>query len=242
MKNIFYVVFLISGLPIYGQTTVRDVYKFPFKQGSKEWTQLESVEKRIAALQIPDSIVTEISTEGLLETCLEFPYLTDIFFCENYQEGFEALIAEFNGFQEFFKRGDLINVLLKKYKNISTDITSLRSKSSVEQGNFSFRCFVLEFMLTQDIVFKKLSSRQEEQLFLLSFEHKQTKSNYSDIFSNLNALPLNLLYAKKIINDPDFKFEDAKQKKAILDFVQAPVSINQQIVDDIEKYIKASYK
>ena len=107
MKNIFCIILLMSGLHIYGQMVIGDTYNFPFKQEDKEWIQFESVAKRITALQIPDTILSVISTEGLLETCLKFPYLTDIMFCENYQKGFEALTLEFNGFQELLKRNDL---------------------------------------------------------------------------------------------------------------------------------------
>jgi hypothetical protein len=183
-----------------------------------------------------------ISTEGLLETCLNFPYLTDFLFANDYQQGVEVLAAEFNGFGELLKRKDLTDVLLKKYKSLITEAANIRSYNSVEQGMFSFRHFILELLLTQDVVFKKLSLEQDKQLFSLCFEHKKIKNSYSDIFSNLNALSVNLLYAKKALNDPDFKFESAEQKKALSDFIKAPQSIDQRIIDNIEKYINVNCK
>ncbi|MDR3286841.1 MAG: hypothetical protein LBT27_05310 [Prevotellaceae bacterium] len=243
MKKFLCIILLLNGLYAHSQFIVKDdVYDFPIKQGSKEWAEIESVEKRITALQIPDNVLLDISTEGLLETCLAFPYLIDILFCDNYQKGFEALVAEFNGFQELLKRKDLITVLLNKYKNLTTDVTSLRYQNSVEQGKFSFRHFVLEFMLTQDVVFKNLNLEQERQLFLLTAEHKKIKNSYLDIFSNLNFLSTNVLYAKKIINDPNFKFESIEQKKAISDFVNAPLYIDQQIIGDLEKQVMLNIK
>ena len=83
---------------------------------------------------------------------------------------------------------------------------------------------------------------QEKQLFSLSFEFKQLKINNPEIFGNLNALPINLLYAKKIMSDAIFIFENDEQKKAISDFIKAPVSLNQHIVDHIEDFIKVNYK
>jgi len=113
MKKMFVIVniLLINGILVNSQTAVNDVYDFPVKQGTKEWGQFETIEKRIAALQIPDTVLTTISTEGLLETCLEFPYLTDILFCDNYQLGFNALMAEFNGYRDHIE--DYINVKFK---------------------------------------------------------------------------------------------------------------------------------
>jgi hypothetical protein len=244
MKFFFYVVLLVNGLCAYSQTVtkINEEYDFPIKQGNKEWEQFESVEKRIEALQIPDFVLIKISTEGLLETCLAFPYLTDILFYDNYQKGFEALSAEFNGFRELLKRKDLMEVLLKKYKTLNSSLTTVRLQKSIEQGRFSFRHFVLEFMLTQDIILSKLNLEQKKHLFFLTSENKKAKSNYTDIFSDLNTLPAKLLCAKIIVDDPEFKFESDEQKKVLADFIKAPVYIEQQIIDYIENYININYK
>ncbi len=89
MKNILFLVLVMNGLCAFSQTNYTDQYDFPIKQGSKEWEQIGSIEKRITMLQIPETLLFRISTEGLLETCLAFPYLTDILFYDNYQIGFE---------------------------------------------------------------------------------------------------------------------------------------------------------
>jgi hypothetical protein len=231
----------MNSIYAYSQHKINDEYNFPVKQGSKEWEQFESVEKRLAALQIPDLVLAKISTEGLLETCLAFPYLTDILFCDNYQKGFEALSAEFNGFQELLRRKDITNVLLKKYENLNSSFTDVRLKESIEQGRFSFRHFALEFMLTQDIVLKNLNSEQKKQLFLLTSECKKAKSRFPELFGDLNALPAKLLYAKIIVSDPEFKFESVEQKQVLSDFIKAPVHIDQRIIDNIENYLSINY-
>ena len=240
MKNFFCFILFINGMIAYTQPIMKDVYEFPVKQGTDEWGQFETIEKRIAALQIPDAILEKISTEGLLETCLYFPYLTDMFFYNNYQNGFEGLMAEFNGFRELFKRRELPNVLLQKYRSLTEDVKDISSQNNVEQGMFSFRHFALEFMLAQDVVLKNLSEEQEKQLLLLSLEHKKIKRSYSEIFSNLNDLPINLLYAKKIMKD--FNLKNNEMKKTLSDFIVAPISVDQQIIDYIENYINVKYK
>lgn len=242
MKKIFYLILLMSGLYANAQTTRNDVYDFPIKQGSKQWRTIENIDERIMALQIPNSILSWISTEALLETCLRYPYLTDILFCDNYQKGFEVLTNEFNGFQELLIRPNLIDVLLKKYKALATDMTKLNFLDEVEKGRFTFRHFVVEFMLTQDVIIDNLSPEKEKQLFLLSFEHHKLKSCYQGIFGNLNTIPTNLLYVKKIINDPDFKYENKDQKKIIYDFVQNPTLIDKKIMRNVESHINSIYK
>ena len=74
MKKYIFLVLLMNVLFAFSQTTVIGQYDFPVKQGSQEWEQLESIEKRIAALQIPEDLLSRISTEGLLEICIAFPY------------------------------------------------------------------------------------------------------------------------------------------------------------------------
>ena len=68
------------------------------------------------------------------------------------------------------------------------------------------------------------------------------RENYPDIFGNLGNLPTNFLYAKKIMNDSNFKFEKSEQKKVLSDFIQAPVVIDQQIMSQIETYFSVKYK
>jgi hypothetical protein len=242
MKKYLCIVLLMTGLCSYGQTVVKDVYVFPVKPGSKEWKQIESIKERVAALQIPKTVLREISTEGLLETCLEFPYLTDFMFFDDYQKGFDVLVGRFNGFGELLKRPDLTGVLLKKYKSLGGEAARLRSQSAVEQGKFTFRHFIVEFMLAQDAVCMNLSKEQEKQLFLLSAEHKRIKDTCSDIFGYINSVPVNLLYAKKAMNDGRFKFESVEHKNAVSGFIQSPVFIDREIIKHIEDYIDINYK
>ena len=228
----------------FGQEGAMDVYEFPIKAGTEEWDQFESSIERIDALQIPDNILTTISTEGLLETCLLFPYLTDIFFCDDFQKGFEALTLEFNGYQELYKRNDLTDVLLKKYRNLCFNVTNILSLEIIEQGRFTFRHFLLEFMLSQDFVLNNLYLKQEIQLFLLSFEHTKIINMHNDIFGSINNLPIDFLYAKRIINDPNYNFENTEQKEALSVFIREPAEryfVGRQLMDKITYYFYIKY-
>jgi hypothetical protein len=165
-----------------------------------------------------------------------------MFLGNDYQHGFEWLTAEFNGLRELFKRRDLTDVLLKKYGSLTAEVTGIRLLTSIEQGEFTFRHFALEWMLAQDAVCRNLSLEQEKQLFLLSFEHKKIKRQYADIFGNLNDIPANLLYAKKVMADPDFKYKSMEQRNALSDFIQSPVWIEPQTMESVEDFITVKFK
>jgi hypothetical protein len=219
-----------------GRKKIEDKYEFSIKPGTSAWNRIESISERIKALQIPDAVLHSISTEGLLETCLEFPYLVDIFFYENYQKGFDELMDEFNGFRELFKRTELANVLIDRYFWMSEDIATAKTLDNVGKGKFSFRHFVLEFMLAQDEVLKNMNEELEDTLFLLVLEQKKLKNNNPDIFSSLNELPTTLLYAKKAVSENRV---DPGTLTTLLNFIQAPLSIDINTVNYLNNHFNS---
>ena len=217
----------------------QDKYEFPDISWMTDWEQYPNlIQERLKALQVHENVLETISTKGLLETCLEYPYLLNIFVLNDYQTGFNSLVRQFNGYSELLQRPDLITVLIEKYAVIGDEVPEIQSR----KGLFSYRHFVLEFILTQDVVVENLNEEQVKTLVLLSFENKELKNNNPDIFSGLNYVPTYLLYAKIVINDPDFEFESAEQKDIVSGFIQAPHGFDQQTAEYIENYIYEKYK
>ena len=199
-----------------------DVYEFPDISEMNDWESPDIIPRRLAALQMSDAVLANISTKGLLETCLTFPYLIDIHFLNDYQRGFNAVVAEFNGFRELLERPDYIEFLIEKYKNFLVEIEGILNLELIEQGRFSFQHFAVEMMLAQDAVLNNLSTEQEKQLILLSFEHTKMEKTYPDVFGGINSLSTILLYAKIIMNDSDFQFENDDMKQALTLYIQEP--------------------
>ena len=213
-------------------------YEFPVLSDVSNWMQCPNfVSARKKCLQIPDACLGSLSTKGLLETCLEYPYFIDVFAYNDYQTGFNSLVRQFNGYRELLERPDLINALLEKYAAIGDERESYTGKVL-----FSFRHFVFEFILAQDAVVDNLSEEQKKILVLLSFENIEMKKDNPDEFSGINFIPTYLLYAKLVINDPDFKFESIEQKNTVLGIIQTPRGYDQQIFDYIENYFYEKYK
>ncbi|MDR2894385.1 MAG: hypothetical protein LBU97_02855 [Alistipes sp.] len=223
---------------MYDGEAIEDEYNFP--KLSIEWGPEETIQSRLDALQIPDNVLSTISTAGLLETCLNFPYLIDILFSNDYQQGFEALLAEFNGFRELMIRSDLINALLVKYGRVGKEVAEIRMQSDVEKGRFSFRNFVLEMMLAQNVVIENLTEEQEKQLFKMSIEHTKTERSNPDIFGDLNALSTSLLYAKTTINDANGY--TGKRSTVLASLIKAPSYVDQEIIKYLEDCVIAKYK
>lgn len=80
---------------------------------AQQGKQKMSKKERIIASQISVQDLYILSTDELVDRCLEYPYLSDIFFAQNIPHIFPHIIREFNGLTELFtKRQDLANVLL----------------------------------------------------------------------------------------------------------------------------------
>ena len=78
MKN-YIILMLLSMVSVcsFSQKISDSEFEFPIKPGDGKWEKFNSVKERIATLQMPETTLASISTENLLDICLDFPYLLD---------------------------------------------------------------------------------------------------------------------------------------------------------------------
>ena len=86
------------------ERTINKKLGLPHKPGTEAWQALSTHEDMLKACQIPAEILKTVSTEELIELCLAYPLLGDIFAYNGIQEGISKVSARFNGLQELFKR------------------------------------------------------------------------------------------------------------------------------------------
>ena len=179
----------------YGQngmsTAIR--YEHPFKQSDSIWNKYSSARDRVIALQIPNDIITKIPTNNLLKVCLDFPYLTDMFAYNSQAEGFNALVQEYNGFKEILKRNDLLDALLDEYEQVSQCIHLINYANEEEKGNFSFKYYVLTYLLQQTIKSININNSQRGRITELIKTNKEMVVKNSEIFGTLCINAVNSL-------------------------------------------------
>ena len=83
-----------------------DKYIFPIRPGMEEWAMLESHQAMVDVCQVPENILKDMCTIGLVDTYLDYPILFTIFAFNNINEGLYQVSDEFNGFQELLYRND----------------------------------------------------------------------------------------------------------------------------------------
>ena len=68
----------------------------------------------VAATQIPEEYLTQMSTKSLLNTILNNPLMSDYLFFDNPIDGIIVFSTSFNGTKELLKRDDAKDCLLEK--------------------------------------------------------------------------------------------------------------------------------
>ena len=149
-------------------TPATDIYEFPITPDKTpdEWKNLGDYSARLAVLQIPEDVLATISTKGLFETCLNYPFIINMLMFNNYQDAFDSLCS-FNGLQELMKRPDAGSIILSYYKSI--DFNNLDKYSEIPS------CFItyIEMMLAQDSVLSGMEPSERKELLNLALKKHQ---------------------------------------------------------------------
>ncbi|MCR5239858.1 MAG: hypothetical protein K6E15_06795 [Prevotella sp.] len=86
---ILFLTVLFSQVTFAQEKRIDKFYSFPIKVGDEQWRKLGNTHERISALQIPIIQLDGLTTEELLDVCLDYPYLTSMAFCDDYQSSVE---------------------------------------------------------------------------------------------------------------------------------------------------------
>jgi len=164
-----------------------DAYVFPIRPGMPEWASL-TISARLEACQIPQEILKTISTTGLVETCLNYPFLPDMMFSDTPQKGFEGIISRFNGLQELLQRRDAGLVLLERYKTLDYEYEYTKWQHG-QSSLFVFPLLYLEKLLAYDPIIANMS--QQTKILLLQESLRMYWANqYSQSYKGTHNMTL----------------------------------------------------
>lgn len=147
-----------------------DAYIFPIRPGTDQWKKIVSSDEQLEACQIPESILKDISTKGLVETVINYPLLMHYKVYSTPEGGIEAVITQFNGFSELQGRDDSSIALLNLYKEINPSRSE--ELTSAEKCYEAYQIEFIETLLSRDIIISRFS---ENEMYELIYE---TKSRY----------------------------------------------------------------
>lgn len=83
------------------------------------WKTFQTLEEMQSACQIPDDVLPNLSTEELVQICMDYPLFGNYLAYDNETFGIKKVMAGFNAFKELKKRTDSAEKLLDIYANVN---------------------------------------------------------------------------------------------------------------------------
>jgi len=213
-----------------------EVYDYPIKPGTLEWKALTSHDEMQKVCQIPDAILRNMSTEKLIETCLNYPLYGDMFAFDEFQKGFESVTSGFNGLQELLKREDAGIKLIQKYQQMNPDAFD-EKWSLVKKGEYAARFYTIEILLAQEQILYNLRKDQIRTLVRESIKKIQAKRKYPEVYGIISFGNLALLLGRAMVKENFIPFnQKVLSDEKIRIFLQTAFLPTGKLVDEILNY------
>ncbi|MCK4306202.1 MAG: hypothetical protein KAY24_18320 [Candidatus Eisenbacteria sp.] len=198
-----------------------DAYEFPVRPGTPEWRTLRTHNEKLQVCQVPEAVLTNMSTYGLAQTCMEYPMLTEILLDICLQGGVDKVVSKFNGLQELLRRPDVGITLYHIYK--STDPLAIDPASPpFEQVSYSIRLAYLELFLAQDESLASLVPKELPKLLATCLECWNAMSTRPKAYGRVTQEAICLLMGRVLLQIPYEPFVERLQGDSQLNTFLSP--------------------
>jgi hypothetical protein len=151
------------------------VYKYSI-YNCTEADSLDCYQKRLKSVLLPEQYLKCSSTDSLTRTCLNYPFLPNIWLYNSLQLGFDHVKDVFNGFDELFKRENTNTELKKIYQGMNPANVDTIS-DPVSRGAFMSQFTFIEITLAQYQLIDKLNEDEGKTLINLCLNKYNIKSS-----------------------------------------------------------------
>jgi len=219
---------------------IDEPYLFPLKPGTEAWGNLKSETAKISATQIPDSILSKMTTSALTYSCINYPRFGNYIAFKNYPTGYEVLKLQFNGLKELANRNDAAKYLVDVYQKAG--IKGFEGLDlNLEQKHWTLKFIWLELLLSQDNIIQSMSPDEKEDLLEISYSKFNMKKANEFAFLSLSTT---VFLMAKILNSLNYnEFEQELEKENNLEILMKTARVDDlHILDNIliltENYLK----
>ena len=207
-------------------------YKYPIIPGTASWDSLHGFSEMRAACQVPESILRDLTTEALIQTCLDYPLFLSFTAYDDSLGGMARVISGFNGMQELLTRKDAGSIIIKLYTQLDPRNCD-PTWPPLQQGDYTLRLRGLELLIGHNSILSNLSKDQRRQLLALSIDRARAKLDtrtfgFADVESSA------LLSARLMLKDRFDEFQTAlESNKRLGEFVARGRFTRRDDVDEI---------
>ena len=151
------------------QAGIIDDYEFPILPGTPEYEAL-TTEQRDSVIQIPEAVLENMCTPGLIETCFNYPFLWHHRAFDYYKSWWDNLTYRFNGVVCLQERIDAPVKMLSRYLEFNEYPYSDTITWASNKLDIGAKLVFIELFLSQQAVIEILSSQEK---YLLGVRAKQ---------------------------------------------------------------------
>ena len=102
-------------------------YVFPSEKDYKAWTDIVSLEERLASCEVPASTLRAMTTDALVRTVLNYPLNFIYSAYDNPLDAVDIIVKNSPLHQELFSRSDAVKVLLQHFDQTFIDRSGRKS-------------------------------------------------------------------------------------------------------------------
>lgn len=231
MKSILFLILFIPLLSF--SKTGETKWDFPVKPGTSSWKLLKNNAEMVKACQVPDEVLSTLNTQELLDVCLKYPLLTDIFAFNNIKDGFNKFENDFNGFRELLKRDDAHKELLSKYKSIDPEAIPVNG-TILEKGNYVLSLSFLELFVSHPLMIKKLETMGKKEI-IKELLLKKEKKKYQPDWYQTTGIQTNYLAITSIILSDSDKFKSELDMNKVSPYIYSGILANPDVLNQIDE-------
>jgi hypothetical protein len=221
-----------------------DHYEYPLKPGSQEWIDLGSRNNRALACLIPQDIIMSMSTEGLLETLLNYPFILDFRAFDKMQNGFNMLKSENYGFNELYNRENIYQVFYDGYNSMSLNCEDIYPPIFLGRAApTSLALSIYEMFIAQEDFLNSLNEETRIKIFILIY-HKhlsKIKNKYLESEKQISAAILGRIMYKSNYKPFIDECNNNDFIKIFIDSVPTTRPVDIFPVETIENYAEEFY-
>jgi hypothetical protein len=192
-----------------------------------EWADFTTGQQMIDACQVPDGILESISVNGLIETCLDYPLLNNMFFYTSIQYGTEKQMENFNGFNELSVRSNAATFLLARYK-LTDPLVPPEGYALSRSYNLHFIHFAM--ILAQPVFIQQLTSSERKELINEAINKYDVELRNPDTFGIIDLKAAALIMGRTMMAE-DYKpfMKEVNRSEMMKEFLT-----NADIKDNLE--------
>lgn len=176
MKHFILALLLFCGISCFSQEKTQ--WTYPVVPGSEAWFNFSSHQEKVDVCQIPEDILRTIDTQQLVQLCLDYPLLADIYAFNKMSDGVNAFYSNFNGIRELVKRKDAIDKLSALYQSRMEEQDRILNNSViplVEKGKYKFKLSAIEIFLGCPQMQLRLSEKLKKEVLTLLMKGYEKK-------------------------------------------------------------------